>query len=327
MRQRNNLYQMFFAMAVLLFTANDASAQDSLKRVRITYPEATECCFPILAAQKWGLFQQNGLRAEVVLMQSRLANTALVSGDVDYVAGVGPNSVSGTLRGMATRAVWFASNQLGFVLLAKPEYRQVSELRGKKIGLPSLGGTTDVALTIALQELGEKRKDFTYLALGGDLFTALASGAIDAAVLSSPWIFHAERKGFRRLLNIGNYVQMPLGGLTTLVSTLNSRPDDVRRVIRSLQQGQKAMIESPEKSVELISQSLKVERKIAEETFQLYKETTSTNTGIPTRAGMGRIVEAIQMLGQFTDRKIAFEEIADDRIAKEVARELGYKVP
>ncbi len=326
MAQRN-LFQGFFIAAVLLFTANVAWAQDSLKRVRITYPEATECCFPILAAQKWGLFQQNGLRAEVVLMQSRLANTALVSGDVDYVAGVGPNSVSGTLRGMASRAVWFASTQLGFVLLVRPEYRQVSDLRGKKIGVPSLGGTTDVALTIALQELGEKRKDFTYLALGGDLFAALASGAIDAAVLSPPWIFYAEKKGFRKLVQIGNYVQMPLGGLTTMQSTIRNRPDEAKRVIRSLQQAQKSMIESPEKSVELISHSLKVDRAIAEETFKLYRETTSANTGVPTRAGMGRIVEAIQMLGQFTDRKIAFEEIADDGIAREVARELGYKLP
>jgi NitT/TauT family transport system substrate-binding protein len=319
--------QIAAAAVEFLLLATLALAQDNLKRVRITYPEATECCFPILAAQKWGLFQQNGLRAEVVLMQSRLANTALVSGDVDYVAGVGPNSVSGTLRGMASRAVWFASTQLGFVLLVKPEYRQVSDLRGKKIGLPSLGGTTDVALTIALQELGEKRKDFTYLALGGDLFAALASGAVDAAVLSPPWIFHAEKKGFRKLVQIGNYVQMPLGGLTTMVSTIRNRPEEAKRVIRSLQQAQKFMIDSPEKSVELISQSLKVDRTIAEETFKLYRETTSANTGVPTRAGMGKIVEAIQMLGQFTDRKIAFEEIADDGIAREVARELGYKVP
>ena len=321
------IVQIAAAAVEFLLLATLALAQDNLKRVRITYPEATECCFPILAAQKWGLFQQNGLRAEVVLMQSRLANTALVSGDVDYVAGVGPNSVSGTLRGMASRAVWFASTQLGFVLLVKPEYRQVSDLRGKKIGLPSLGGTTDVALTTALQELGEKRKDFTYLALGGDLFAALASGAVDAAVLSPPWIFHAEKKGFRKLVQIGNYVQMPLGGLTTMVSTIRNRPEEAKRVIRSLQQAQKFMIDSPEKSVELISQSLKVDRTIAEETFKLYRETTSANTGVPTRAGMGKIVEAIQMLGQFTDRKIAFEEIADDGIAREVARELGYKVP
>jgi hypothetical protein len=31
-------------------------------------------------------------------------------------------------------------------------------------------------------------------------------------------------------------------------------------------------------------------------------------------------------LGQFTGRKIAFEEVADARVAREVAKELGYKV-
>jgi hypothetical protein len=32
------------------------------------------------------------------------------------------------------------------------------------------------------------------------------------------------------------------------------------------------------------------------------------------------------MLGQFTGKKIAFEEIADARFAREVAKELGYKI-
>jgi hypothetical protein len=32
------------------------------------------------------------------------------------------------------------------------------------------------------------------------------------------------------------------------------------------------------------------------------------------------------MLGQFSGKKIAFDEIADTRIAREVAKELGYKV-
>ena len=277
--------------------ASSVAAQEGLKRVRLTYPEPTDCCFPVLAAYKWKMFEQNGLRAEIVLMQSRLANAALLSGDIDYVAGVGPNSVSGTLRGMATRAVWFASNQLEFVLVAKPEFHQVSDLRGKKIGLPALGGTSDVALTIALQNVGEKRKDFTFLPLGGELFTALATGVVDGALLSPPWIFHAEKKGFRKVLNIGVHVKMPLGGLTTLLSTIKTRPDEVKRVILSLQQAQKTMPQSQEKSVELISQFLKVDRKIAEDTYNLYKETTGSNNGVPNRAGMARIVEAIQMLG------------------------------
>jgi hypothetical protein len=47
---------------------------------------------------------------------------------------------------------------------------------------------------------------------------------------------------------------------------------------------------------------------------------------VPTRDGIDQIMKSLQMAGQFTDRKVAFEEVADDRIAKEVAKELGYKI-
>lgn len=322
----NGISATLLALIGSFILISSVSAQEALRRVRISYPEPTDCCFPLLAAYQWKIFGQNGLKAEIVLMESRLANPALLSGDIDFVAGVGPNSVSGTLRGMATRAVWFASNQLEFVLVAKPEFRQLSDLRGRKIGLPALGGTSDVALTIALQDVGEKRNDFTFLPLAGQLFSALATGVVDGALLSPPWIFHAERKGFREVLNVGSRVKMPLGGLTTLLSTIKTRPDETKRVILSLQQAQKTMLQSQEKSVDLIVQFLKVDRETAEKSYRLYKETTSDNNGVPSRAGMARIVEAIQMLGQFRDRKIAFEEIADDRIAREVAKDLGYKV-
>jgi len=48
--------------------------------------------------------------------------------------------------------------------------------------------------------------------------------------------------------------------------------------------------------------------------------------GVPTRAGMDNLVKSIQAQGRFTDKKPAFSDLADDRLAKEVAKELGYKV-
>jgi hypothetical protein len=39
------------------------------------------------------------------------------------------------------------------------------------------------------------------------------------------------------------------------------------------------------------------------------------------------LVKAIQSQGRFVDRKVAFTDIADDRLATEVAREMGYKIP
>jgi hypothetical protein len=53
----------------------------------------------------------------------------------------------------------------------------------------------------------------------------------------------------------------------------------------------------------------------------IYRKTVSGN-GVPTHEGIDQIIKSLQAAGQFTDRKVTFDEVADDRIAKEVAKEL-----
>ena len=306
--------------------ACSVSAQEGLKRIRIAYPDNTICCLPLLGAVQWKVFEANGLQAEIIQVRSQIAYPALSSGEVQYVNGVGPASVSATLRGMPSRAVWFATDELIYSLMARPEFQNVKELRNKKIALTGLGGTSHVALQIALDAVSENPKNFVYLGMGGSqLLPALESGTVDAALLSPPMLYFAKKKGFKELLDVGSRAKMPLGGLTVMLSTLRNRPDEVKRVIRSLQSAKQEILKSREKSVALTSGFLKVDRDVAEDTYTVYRKTVS-GSGVPTHEGMDQIVKALQAAGQFMDRKVTFEEIADDRIAKEVARELGYKV-
>ena len=307
--------------------ASSVPAQEVLKKIRIAYPDNTICCLPLLAALQWKVFAANGLQAEIIQVRSQIAYPALGSGEVQYVAGVGPASVSATLRGMPSRAVWFATDELIYSLMARPDFHNVKDLRNKKIALTGLGGTSHVALQIALDSVGENPKNFVYLGMGGSqLLPALESGTVDAALLSPPMLYFAKKKGFRDLLDVGSRAKMPLGGLTVMVSTLRNRADELKRVIRSLQAAKQEILKSREKSVALTSSFLKVDRDVAEDTYTVYRKTVSGN-GVPTHEGIDQIVKSLQAAGQFVDRKVAFEEVADDRIAKEVARELGYKVP
>jgi len=260
-------------------------------------------------------------------VRSQIAYPALAAGEVQYVAGVGPASVSATLRGMSSRAVWFATDELIYSLMARGDVQNLKDLRNKKVALTGIGGTSHVALQIALESVGENPKNFVYLGLGGSqLLPALESGTVDAALLSPPMLYFAKKKGFRDVLDVGSRAKMPLGGLTVMVSTLRNRPDELKRVIKSLQSAKQEILKSKEKSVALTSGFLKVDRDVAEDTYTVYKKTVSGN-GVPTHEGMDQIVKSLQAAGQFMDRKVAFDEIADDRIAKEVTKELGYKVP
>lgn len=318
---------LLFVVGLLFFFSPAAFGRESLRKIRISYPSNTICCLPLFGAVKWRVFEENGLQAEIIQVRSQIAYPALVSGEVQYVAGVGPASVSATLRGMPTRAVWFATDELIYSLMARPDFPSVRDLRGKKIGLTGIGGTSHVSLQIALEGAGESAKGFVYIGMPGtQLLPALESGAIDAALLSAPMLFFAKKKGFRDLLDVGSRVKMPLGGLTVTLATIKNRADELRRVIRALQATKREILRSREKSVELIAAFLGVDRDVAEETYAVYRRTVSGH-GVPTREGIENIIRALQAAGQFTDRKVAFEEVADDRIAREVARELGYRLP
>ena len=324
--RRSGIIGILISLLGSLVLASSLPAQEALKRVRIAYPDSTICCLPLFAALQWKGFEANGLHAEIVQVRSQIAYPALSSGEVQYVAGVGPASVSATLRGMPSRAVWFATEELIYSLIARADFQNVKDLRNKKIALTGIGGTSHVSLQVALESVGENPKNFVYLGMGGtQVLPALEAGTVDAALLSPPMLYFAKKKGFRDLLDVGSRVKMPLGGLTVMVSTLRSRPDEVKRVVRSLQTAKQEILKSREKSVALAASFLKLDRDVAEDTYTVYRKTVSGN-GVPTHEGIDQIVKSLQAAGQFTDRKVAFEEVADDRIAKEVAKELGYKV-
>ena len=69
-----------------------------------------------------------------------------------------------------------------------------------------------------------------------------------------------------------------------------------------------------------------MDNETALDTYKLV-ESNFNDTGIPTPEGIANIVKAIKAEGRFTDRNVAFEEVADPRFAIEIAKELGYKVP
>jgi len=314
-------------IALIAYLSAPVLAQDKLTRIRVAYPSGGICCLAMYGAIQWKIFEENGLFAEIVQIRSQIGNMALMANEIQYFTGVGPASVSATLRGMPSRGIWFASDQLIYSLMARPEFQTLRDLRNKKIGVTGLGGTQHVALQIALEGAGENPKNFAYVVLGAaQLLPALESGIVDAAMFSPPFDFYAKKKRFREVLDVGSKVKMPLGGLTTMVSTIRSRPDEAKRVLRSLQLAKQEVLRSKEKATALILKYLQVDKEAADDTYAVYKRTVS-GSGVPTHEGMDLIMKSLQAAGQFTDRKVAFDEIADDRIAKEVARELGYKLP
>jgi ABC-type nitrate/sulfonate/bicarbonate transport system substrate-binding protein len=305
------------------------SAQERRAKLRISNAGFTITALPLLAAKDWEIFNANGLDMEVILMQSALVPAALTQGDIDYQAGVGPASVNATMTGFATRAIWFSSERISYWLMAKPQFKTLESLKSKKIAITGLGGTVHVAFLLALEKLGVNPKDFVLVSIAGQQIQqliSLESGYVDAAMLSPPVTLGAQKKGFYKVMDVGAMVDMPGGGLTTLAKTIQERPAETKRVIRSLQQAKDEIKKSKPRTLDLIVKLLKMDREAANETYDQFL-TTLSPSGIPTRVGMEILVKSVQAQGRHLGRKVAFEEIAEDRLATEVAKELGYKIP
>jgi len=323
-----SLLQLIAIIATLFRFSAVADAQERRIKTRISNAAFTITALPLLAARDWGTFSANGLDAELILMNSALVPPALVQGDIDYQAGVGPASVNATLSGFPTRAIWFSSDKISYWLMARPQYKTLESLKSKKIALTGLGGTIHVAYLMSLEKLGLNPKDYVLVSIPGQqiqLLYSLESGYVDAALLSPPVTFGAQKKGLNKILDVGAMVEMAGGGLTALAKTIQERPAETKRVIRALQMAKDEIRKSKARTVDLIVRILKMDKEAASLTYDEFL-TTLSPTGIPSRTGMEILVKAIQSQGRFVDRKVAFTDIADDRLATEVAKEMGYKI-
>ncbi len=314
------------AALLSLSSVNPSVAQE--RKINIAYPGPTLISLPFLAAQEWKLFAQNGISAQLIAMTFTVSIPAFISEQVDYLGGVGPATVSSSLKGIPARAIWFSSDKLIWSLIAQPQIKTLNDLRPKPIGIPGgLGATAHVALLLALEKRGQDSKAFTIVPFTSysDMYQALETGYVGAAMLQPPYLFYSMRKGFKEILNVSSMIEMPGGGLTALVKTIQNRPQEVKAVIKSVQQAKQRMFKSKEETIGLVMKVTKTDREAALKTYDMLQEVIGGN-GIPTRTGIENILKALVLQGRLPSPNVPFEEIADTRIATEVAKELGYRV-
>jgi len=325
-KRRTDSLSICIAALLLALQVNPAFSQE--RKVNIAYAGPSLITLPFLAAQEWKLFSQNGLSAQLIAMTFTISIPALSAEQVEYLGGVGPATVSATLRGIPARAVWFSSDRVLWSLMAQPQMKTIADLRQKPIGITGgLGATGHVALLLALEKAGQDSKAFVISPFTGvsDMIQALESGYLSAAMLQPPQLFYAMSKGFKEMLNVASMIEMTVGGLTTLVKTIQTRPQEVRAVIKSVQQAKQRMLKSKEETLGLIMKVGKTDREAALKTYDTLRDALAGD-GRPTRGGIENILKALVLQGRIPNTNVPFEEIADTRLATDVATELGYKV-
>src|SRR5258707_9283112 len=144
----------FLGALIFLLSLPAFGGAQERRKIRISNATLSYSALPLVAAHEWKLFQEQGLDVEIILMRSAAAAAALVSGDLDYQSGIGPASISATLSGVESRALWSSTSHITYWLMAKPQYKSVQELKQKEIGVSGLGGTSTEPVVVAWGKTG-----------------------------------------------------------------------------------------------------------------------------------------------------------------------------
>jgi ABC-type nitrate/sulfonate/bicarbonate transport system substrate-binding protein len=227
-------------LALLIFLIaipnGDLRAQ-GLKKVRMGIQSTNIGFLPFHLAHHKGFYREQGIDLETIFMSTQAVNAAFVRGDLDYSAAVN-GIIQGIVRGAPAKILACAVDRPLQSFIVRKEIRTTRDLKGKKVGGSTAGGTATLMADAALKHFGlEPGRDVTVVPLRDNRLAALESGAVDAALLGVPENIIAVEKGYGELLFLGDVISFPQNGFGASVKKIQENPDEVYGMVRAMLRG------------------------------------------------------------------------------------------
>ena len=319
-----NLFVVASIIANLSAAISPGHAQETKTKIRIANSAMSVTSLALLAARDWKLFYERALEPEIILMSPTLTVPAMISGEIDYFAGVGPGVASASLSGLPFRAVWVSSDRVSYSLVANPKFKTLQDLKGKKIGV-SFGGST-FAGTKAVLELYKMNpdKDVQYVSIPGSQpkIAALQQGIIQAALLAPPSDYVAVKAGFKRLVNLADlFKDTSFSGLAATGKTIRENPQFVKRMVRAVVRGVIHSRDYPEDAIQTMMKHWHMDRDVSVDAYKLVREALNP---VPTEKGV-ELMAHWQSIALNVPPKRPARDYMDLRFVKEVMAELEKK--
>jgi NitT/TauT family transport system substrate-binding protein len=229
--------------------------------------------------------------------------TALAGGDVVIVGG------------------FLNKNLLKFV--AQKTITKPGELRGKKIGIANFGGSNEFGVLLALREWAIPREAVNIIPAGGSAarLSAIDARGLDATVLSYDHALVAAQKGMSILGDLAEITpEFPDRLIVTRRSFLDKERDTIKRFLQALSESIYQVSSQREKILLAITRHLKVDRKVAEETYDLYHNVFSLPPRVGRKGLRGVADIVLQQMGRAKE-EVNLSRLIDESLIDELEKE------
>jgi len=213
-------------------------------------------------AEEARLYPKYDLDFQLVYIASSGIVTAAMSsgsGSVAIVGGEGP--IRAYLSGN-TDFVFIGSvkNVLTHSIMGKPDIKRPEDLKGKRIGVGRIGGNSHYFTQYGMRLKGlDPLKDANLIQTGGapETFLALATGAVDAASLTTPQDTRAAFQGFNYVID-GREIKPAYvaTGFVTLRSVIAKRPKVISQFMHMMAESYKIMLTDRDLAFRLMAKKI-----------------------------------------------------------------------
>lgn len=324
------LKKLSVALAVGLminsFAVSFANAAVPARKVTLVFADFSERAGLLFVAKDQRFFEEQGLDVDVVQVRSGpIAISALAAGEAQFysVSATGA-SLGAMASGLDIVFVAGFINRLDGYFAVSPRVRTPEDLKGKTLGVQSIGGGIWMFTQILLDHWGlsAERDKIQIRAIGDDsvLAQSVMTGLIDGAVLGYTYSRVVAQKGGRILVELPTLnIKYQGTGLVARKSFIESSPDVVEKTLRALiktnrfiqdKNNQPAVVRSIKKWLRLAPTDSGED--LYDRIRLLYDRSI-----IPTREG---VQSALQLLAK-TDPKfgrLKAEDLIDDRFARKL---------
>ena len=267
-----------FIILVLLLASASRAQNKPLKKVRVGIPSVGMGNIIPYIAREGRLYEKYGLDAEVIsVMGSGIGSKALISGNLDIIPIATPTVIAADLAGADMAILAHTMPAVVHALMVRPEIKRPEDLKGKKIGVSSLGSLTDFLVRSIARKKGlNPDRDLTLITTGGsdtERVMALKAGAVDATAISHPGYGLARKMGYSMLWDSAKELDYPWMEITTRRAAIKNDRELITQYMKAHLEGIALFKSNRDFSVKVIKKVLRVpDDELANESYDIFSK-------------------------------------------------------
>jgi NitT/TauT family transport system substrate-binding protein len=227
-----------------------ASLEPEVATLRVGITSPTPDLMPPVIATDLGFFDELGLDIEVFQFTGGgEATRALLTGDVDVLAGNLLQAVAGTGTGADMVGFYGINYTTGQSWWAQPEITSLEQLEGGSVATNPAGSMPYLVtgyMLDTLTDFGVEGVELIGVGGPGARYDALEVGQVDAANLVVPDVFTAEEAGYNRIAGAEELPGSPPNAYMAMREFVDANPNTIELFVQGVEWANDAWHERPE---------------------------------------------------------------------------------